>query len=210
MIWLITSPQFPATESNHNPALSEIQIIESAFGAGLQTLLLRKPGWSAHAYAQWLEQLPARYHNRVMTATHPSLVETYGLKGLHLSEDARARIAPYEIRKLRDAGRCISASIHNGTTDTSAYDAVLLGPVFDSISKPGHNARQFDTIPPNALALGGVHAGNITEVKERGFCGAAVLGAVWQHPDPVQAVALLTEMLNLWQAPIPLLNNTHP
>lgn len=210
MIWLITSPQFPVKESNCNPALTEMQIIESAFGAGLQTLLLRKPGWSVHAYAQWLEQLPARYHKRVIVATHPSLVETYGLKGLHLSEDARARIAPYELRKLREAGRWISASIHSGTADTSAYDAVLLGPVFDSISKPGHCALQFDTIPPNALALGGVHAGNISEVKARGFCGAAVLGAVWQHPDPVQSVTLLTEMLRLWQSPLPVLKNTHP
>ena len=37
------------------------------------------------------------------------------------------------------------------------------------------------------LALGGIEADKLAAVREAGFAGAAVLGAVWQSPDPVAA-----------------------
>ncbi|WP_341833973.1 thiamine phosphate synthase [Chitinophaga pollutisoli] len=174
----------------------ELHIILSAFEAGLQTLLLRKPGWSEHAYARWLSFLPECYRQHVMVATYPALVESFGLKGLHLSEAARAQIAPYEIRKLRETGKWVSASMHDDATDTTAFDFVLQGPVFDSLSKTRHLARPFHHIPSNAIALGGVHEGNVLQARELGYCGAAVLGAVWQQPE--NANSTITQLINRW------------
>ncbi len=187
MIWLIT-----AATSRHQ----ELKIISSAFDAGLQTLLLRKSGWPEHTYASWLEQLPARYRPKVMVSTYPSLVETFGLKGVHLSEEARARTAPYEIKKLRASGKWVSTSVHTESEDTSAFDFVLLGPMFDSISKPGHLAARFTSIPPNAIAVGGVQTDRIAEIHQRGCCGAAALGTVWEHPE--RAADTIASLINIW------------
>lgn len=215
MIWLITAPEFSLPEPvpdcplfsvadtgtwpvfvNDISLQRELHIIISAFEAGLQTLLLRKPGWPEHAYARWLSFLPERYRQHVMVATYPALVESFGLKGLHLSEAARRHIAPYEIRKLRETGKWVSASMHDDATDTATFDFVLLGPVFDSLSKPGHLARQFHRIPSNAIALGGVHEENLRQAREGGYCGAAVLGAIWQQPE--KANGTISKLINIW------------
>ncbi|GAB3828156.1 hypothetical protein GCM10028895_41300 [Pontibacter rugosus] len=37
------------------------------------------------------------------------------------------------------------------------------------------------------IALGGVTAEKLPLVQEMGFKGAAVLGAVWEQPNPVEA-----------------------
>lgn len=170
--------------------------IAAAFDAGLQTLLLRKPGWPEHAYARWLEHLPERYRPLVLVSSYPSLVEAFGLKGLHLSEAARQRTAPYEIRQLRSSGKWVSTSAHTEIADTAAFDFVLLGPLFDSISKPGYKAQAFARIPDNGIALGGIHAGNIQEVRVRGFRGAAVLGCFWEQPE--RSTTIITQLHAAW------------
>ncbi|WP_126249218.1 thiamine phosphate synthase [Chitinophaga rhizosphaerae] len=209
MIWLITAPEFPFPEKHGDrenlitplpepagQALSEHEVVQSAFEAGLETLLLRKPGWHESDYARWLECLPKQLRAKVIVATFPSLVETFMLKGVHLSEDARANTAPYEIRKLRESGKWVSTSIHDDSMDISGFDFVLMGPVFDSISKPGYNARPFYSIPPNAIAIGGIHAGNIAEAQAKGFCGAAVLGAAWKDPGRIREI--ISSLINAW------------
>jgi thiamine-phosphate pyrophosphorylase len=40
---------------------------------------------------------------------------------------------------------------------------------------------------PKVIALGGINEDNIQLVKQAGFSGAAVLGAIWQADDPVTA-----------------------
>ncbi|WP_341842159.1 thiamine phosphate synthase [Chitinophaga caseinilytica] len=196
------TPPFPESPGQMP---SEHEVIQSAFEAGLETLLLRKPGWNESDYGKWLERLPSQYHAKVIVATFPSLVETFMLKGVHLSEEARAKTAPYEIRKLREAGKWVSTSIHHDSTDMSGFDFVLMGPVFDSISKPGYNARPYQSIPPNAIAIGGMHAGNVAEARAKGFCGAAVLGAAWKEPHRMGEI--ISTLITAWPSSK---NSIHP
>lgn len=72
-------------------------------------------------------------------------------------------------------------------------DYCFLSPVYDSISKSGYRSagflapgprreglrRALARAPLPVLALGGVGAGRLAELREAGFAGAAVLGAVW-------------------------------
>jgi len=80
-------------------------------------------------------------------------------------------------------------------------EIVLLGPVFDSISKRGYKSK-FSKEELKAgisqwhgkaklYALGGINAENISELKELGFDGAAVLGGVWNDANPVAAFSTL-------------------
>ncbi|HXA14587.1 MAG TPA: thiamine phosphate synthase, partial [Opitutaceae bacterium] len=96
-----------------------------------------------------------------------------------------------------------SRSCHDLATLRAAlghYDSVFFGPVFPSISKPGHGSRDnFSTSELSALlasrtsaerrtavlALGGITAARLPQIRVLGFDGVAVLGAIWQADDPV-------------------------
>jgi thiamine-phosphate pyrophosphorylase len=104
-----------------------------------------------------------------------------------------------------------SRSCHDLATLRAAlgpYDSVFFGPVFPSISKPGYatqlTAQVERCFPPNeissllnsrtsgerrttVLALGGITADRLPQIRALGFDGVAVLGAIWQAADPVAA-----------------------
>lgn len=84
----------------------------------------------------------------------------------------------------RNCNPVLSTSVHTPESPGPAWQYLLLGPVFDSISKKGYSgkAHLFNTIPPNCIAIGGIDASNIMRVKAMGFHGAALLGAIWQNP----------------------------
>jgi thiamine-phosphate pyrophosphorylase len=74
-------------------------------------------------------------------------------------------------------------------------DYAFLSPIYPSISKPGHEADFQPEELASALAgsrhpimaLGGVTPERFGELAELGFAGAALLGAVWQASDPLEA-----------------------
>lgn len=216
MIWVVTAP---------GTVPGEASILYSLFSAGLETLLLRKPGWSAAEYELLLQSVPPGFRNRIMLAGYPELVEPYGLKGLHLSEQLRAVVPSCEIARFRHSGFVVSTSVHameeppvNGfghqafeKTDDSqpaihgnaanrawpeGWDHLILGPVFDSISKPGYTGRHFSCIPANAVGIGGITPTNTGKVKQLGFRGAALLGAIWQEPS--LAVEIFIQAKESW------------
>ena len=160
-------------------------------------LHLRKPDWSAAQVEALIQALPAQHRHRLVLHGHPELVRRYALGGLHLT--ARARATWHQ--PLLPAPS-LSTSFHSlaeVTQHRRHYDYVFLSPIFDSISKAGY-ASSFDLeamqgslqklaarpgYSPQVLALGGITAENLPLVRQAGFAGAAVLGAVWGSADPV-------------------------
>lgn len=193
MIWVVTAPE--AVEH-------EASICYELFSAGLETLLLRKPGWSAAGYETLVQSIPPGFRHRIMLAGYPELVAPYGLKGLHLSETLRSIVPPQEMAAFRASGFFTSTSIHPGVPGVGDYpnpadwDFLLLGPVFDSISKTGYKGRSFGSVPYNAVGIGGITPCNAGEVRQMGFYGAALLGAIWQ--EPAKAVDVFTNAKKSW------------
>lgn len=227
MIWVVTAPySIP----------DELHILRNLFSAGLETLLLRKPGWSAVEYESLLQAIPAGFRDRVMLSGYPALVERYGLRGLHLSEWLRDVLPAEDLVALRSAGFSVSTSVHavgeealkdvsggvNTLVHTRAgegvntsphpesthsrntlpinptdWDFLLLGPVFDSISKAGYKGRHFSNIPRNAIAIGGITPSNLEKLQQMGFYGAAMLGALWQKPE--RAVEVFIKAKTSWK-----------
>lgn len=131
MIWVITSP-----ERLHEEAARINRLMTVA-----DVLLLRKPGWAAGEYAVLLEQIHPRYRSRIMIAEQPALLQEYGLMGLHMSERARLQASPTMLERYLSPGVALSTSIHQPECPGSMWGHLLLGPVFDSISKPGYGGR---------------------------------------------------------------------
>ena len=107
---------------------------------------------------------------------------------------------------MRRGAAMVARKFTKGTCSTSWHLGVdvapearfsygFLSPIFPSISKPGYGGSadraqvklflQQAAVP--ILALGGVTVNRLQDVKELGFDGAGVLGAVWGSSDPVAA-----------------------
>ena len=84
MEWIvITSPDFLPGEAF---------FIDKLFGCGLDFLHFRKPGAPIEACRNLLNEIPKRWHNRIVTHEHFALASEFGLHGVHLNR--RNPIAP--------------------------------------------------------------------------------------------------------------------
>ena len=130
----------------------ELGILEALLEAGLERLHLRKPGGSAQ---EMFGQLAPRWGSRVV-------VHGTNSRSVHSWKELKA-LPP-------------------------GLEYAFISPVFDSISKPGYLANSaLLTMPPGpypcrAVGLGGVTAGNVGILIERGWTGAAVMGWIWEEP----------------------------
>lgn len=183
MIWVVTSP-----ERVHEEAV----YLNELAAAGADVILLRKPGWALPEYTALLDKM--QHPARVMIAGHPSLLEQYPVMGLHVNEAGRADFTPPAIRST-----ILSTSVHTQQSPGSQWHYLLMGPVFDSISKTGYSGRGhlFTAIPRNSIAIGGVQAANIRQVKNKGFYGAALLGTLWSNP--ATALKNFQTIQQLWE-----------
>ncbi|QKG58121.1 thiamine phosphate synthase [Hymenobacter sp. BRD128] len=189
---VLTAPTAPPEEP---------RLLTELLATGLERLHLRKPSWPAEALENLIEALPVQFHSRLVLHGHPELVRRYGLGGLHLTASQRATIMR---RPALLPGQTLSTSFHSLAEIARArrrYNYVFLSPIFDSLSKAGY-ASNFDlttvraflqkraaspTRQPQVVALGGIDSQTSKLARTAGFAGAAVLGAIWQSPDPVAA-----------------------
>lgn len=120
----------------------------------------------------------------------------------------RAGLPVDAVRSLLGPDRVLGYSAHHAAGARSALDAgadyVTLSPIFPSHSKPGLPPRgvpflrkSLRTLPPRrVVALGGIDAARIAEVRRAGAGGAAVLGAMMAAADPAAAAR---EIVRAWR-----------
>lgn len=178
-ILVITDVPFTATE----PAA-----IRQLLDEGVERVHLRKPDASEEALRRLIEALPAECYPRLTLQDRLPLAVEYGLGGVHLNR--RNAAVPAGFRGL------VSRSCH--TLDEiaahPACDYLFLSPLFDSISKSGYRAAFTDgelrdaaargLLGERVVALGGIQPELLPRVRELGFGGAALLGAVWRDASP--------------------------
>jgi len=186
--------------------------VEAMFVAGLERYHLRKPDWNAQQSAAWLEAMPVRWRSRVVLHRHHEIAAAFRA-GVHSRDDSSVAIdAPPSAPK----GCIVSRSCHDLAAVRRAlgrYDAVFFGPVFSSLSKPGYGPSPNETFDglrrllaartqaerrTEVVALGGITSAHLVQCRQLGFDAVAVLGAVWQAPDPCAAfVNLRNESLRV-------------
>ena len=153
--------------------------IESWLGGGFDRVHLRKPGWSAEAVEEILRHVAPYLLPRITLHDQPALAVKYGIG---FQTNARYPRAPEGVA-------CRSHSCHT-IAEARAHaecDYVTLSPIFPSISKPGYQAaedmieeyREAKNLPP-VVALGGVDFDKLPLLREAGFAGAAMLGALYR------------------------------
>jgi thiamine-phosphate pyrophosphorylase len=183
----------------------ETNTLNLLFDNGLELVHLRKPKASETEMVHFIEQIHQKYHSRIVLHDHFSLANRFHLKGIHLN--ARNRNIPENFQGT------VSRSCHilNELEQFSDLDYLFLSPIFDSISKEGYTLRfsesllydfkSKDVINEKIIALGGINKDNIYKVKDYGFGGVAVLGALWgDFPEKQDFNELLTRFKELQHA----------
>jgi thiamine-phosphate pyrophosphorylase len=168
--------------------VEENKIITDLFEEGLDILHLRKPDTPPMYAERLLTLIPKQYHKRIVVHDHFYLKEEFNLKGIHVSPRNPNIPAHYKGHISRSCHSLEEVKEHKRNCDY-----VLLSPVFDSISKKDYHANytseelrkahKAGIIDKKVIALGGIDADNIRQVKDYGFGGAAILGAIWDKFD---------------------------
>jgi thiamine-phosphate pyrophosphorylase len=150
---------------------NEFSIIHELFDEGLELLHIYKPDESLDRKLEYFQKLSDLYPGKV--ALHEQALKFH--------------------------------SVQEWLMCRKTFDYAFLSPVFDSISKSGYTSN-FDLSEIKKLlknrsdkiiALGGIDEDKVEIVKDIGFYGIAVLGALWQSTDPVQKFKRLKEK---WEA----------
>ena len=169
----------------------EAQLINQLFDAGMCCLHLRKPACAIDQFRELLRDIKPAFYKYIVLHQHHTLVDEMELKGVHYPEYQRLKTPPETFSAYRNRGLTVSTSVHNvaSLADVKAFDYVFIGPVFNSISKPGYHAlpnktiREIGSAPGQAqIALGGISQDNLNQVLKMDFDGVAVLGHLWMEP----------------------------
>ena len=165
----------------------EIDCIHSFFEHGLEGLHVRKPDFSQVEMRSFLTALGPDFGSRLVLHHHHELATSFGITRLHVSK------ALWNHPKETPIW---STSTHSITEFNALQqsESAFLSPVYPSLSKPGYlpEATLFETLQDRSnfrtrlVALGGISSENIIKTLRNGFDEVALLGAIWNHTNPIE------------------------
>ena len=190
---------FPRLVSPLEPIKNEWSILSDLFESGLQKYYLRKTGLSLQDYEKCLKNIPERFLNRIVLHEHFTIMFDYPFKEIHLKTREREAFAVKErfhrlINEAHNIGIKCSTSVHsidelwelNGI-----MDRIWVGPIFNSISKPGLKPTvdwikelNNETLESKLVALGGIHVLNAPALMRKPFNEIIISGGLWKQNDP--------------------------
>jgi len=180
--------------SNPAPVHDEHKIISQIFDEGLEVFHLRKKEYPESELRTFIEHIPEEHWEKIVLHSHYYMAAEYGLRGIHVPPTFKGE-AP---------GGILSVSFHSTEEILKSeipFDYGFLSPVFDSISKEGFKSRFnagelklfLKDMKAKIIALGGIDEDKIETVREMGFSGIALLGAVWQNEHPAEKFKRIKE-----------------
>lgn len=168
--------------------VEEHQILNALFDEGLEILHLRKPNTEPVYSERLLTLISEEYRKRIVVHDHFYLKNEYKLKGIHLNS-RNSEVQP----NYKGHTSCSCHTFDEVKAHKKKCDYVFLSPIFDSISKVDYSSlfshlelqeqAQKKVIDKKVMALGGIDIENIQKVKDYGFGGAVLLGAIWNRFD---------------------------
>ncbi len=189
------------------------QALEAAFSAGVKGVLLREkdlPDSELVPLARRVRDLSLRYEAKMIVSARPDIAATVGADGVHLTAGLPASDIKTARRLLGDE-RYIAVSTHSLEEALKAQDGgadfLTFGPVFRTPSKEhygkpaglGALEEVCGEVKIPVFAVGGIKAGNVAEVLERGAFGIAVISAVFGAGDPALAVNQIMDVIRSYR-----------
>ena len=162
----------------------EAGIICQFFEKGVEFLVLRKPHNLERDIIHLLDEIPSKYHNKIIIQDHFSLLRRFNLNGILLSKKS-----PKAPTLEKEFSKSVSCSRLEDILKYQNFHHIFFGPVFDGISKevkPAFGetalkeAKSKKIIDEKIIAMGGINEATIQQAKSIGFERVAVLGSFWK------------------------------
>jgi thiamine-phosphate pyrophosphorylase len=182
-------------------------IVAAAFTAGCRWLSLREKDLTEDeqiALARSLLPLARRHGALLMLHGDAVLAQAGGVDGVHLRAGSNAAKARAMLGRDKLIGISIHTVIEAAALDPDAVDYAIAGPAHETASKPGYGpeigkiglAEIVRAARVPVLAIGGINASRVAEVRAVGAAGVAVMGGVMRAADPAQEVKALLATLS--------------
>lgn len=173
---------------------NESEILRQLFEAGLERFHIRKYWLKDAEMKLYLDAINPLYHQRLVLHSHYHLAKDYGINRLHFREEDRLADRHMDYKNEYS----LSTSVHDIVAFNDLgkeWQYAFLSPMYPSISKQGYGAKhttlstleQRKNTHCQLIGLGGIDIDNFSEVVKGGANGIALLGSIWQAPDPVAA-----------------------
>jgi thiamine-phosphate pyrophosphorylase len=180
---------------------NEILAIIQMFEAGLETLHVRKNRFSTKELDDYIKEIPAHFHNRIIIHSHHKLALKYDLKGFHFTSThikhnyklwwntkmiylrkphlvksiSHKRIAElYEQQKVKTDYCFLGTMFHNISGEL--YSGFYPETIKAAIDKSGRKI----------IARGGVNEKSVELAHQLGFYGIALYGHLWKSTAPFE------------------------
>jgi thiamine-phosphate pyrophosphorylase len=195
---------------------TEIPFLLNMFEQGLPTYHLRKTKFSTRQLRNFIEEIPEKYHNRIVIHTHHELALKFNLKGVYISRSHKKRkyrtwlrMQWFKLRKRKLIVSCTFRSVEDILDYKPKYEYVLLSPVFDSLSgnfQAGFSEQNLRNALKQTkytvLARGGVSVDTIQKAHELGFSGLAFYSGIWKTKNPVEEFRKVKAKFNELKIPM--------
>jgi thiamine-phosphate pyrophosphorylase len=177
----------------------ETSLVTKMFESGLNTLHLRKPAYSTRQMSEYIRQIPAHFHSRIVIHSHHNLALKYRLKGIHLTRShlhgkwkymwlrMRLRMTFSKLIKSRSYTRLQQVY----EPEVRDFDYFFLGTMFNNMTNDLYSGFYEDAVrAANAnsgkklVARGGVTLASIVKAHNYGFDGLAFNSYIWKSDKP--------------------------
>ena len=180
---------------------TEILAIIQMFEAGLETLHVRKNRFSTKELDDYIKEIPAHFHNRIIIHSHHKLALKYDLKGFHFtSTHLKHNIKLWWNTKmiyLRKPNLVKSISYKRIAElyqeQKVKTDYCFLGTMFHNISGELYSGFYPETVTAaieksgkKIYARGGVNEKSADLAYKLGFHGIALYGHLWKSTSPFE------------------------
>lgn len=183
------------------------ETVEAALRGGATVIQYREKKKSTRLMVQEAAALAAlcrHYHAGFIVNDRIDVALAVDADGVHLGQDDM----PLDVaRRLLGPDRIIGVTVHNKKEIEEAQqggaDYISLAPVFATPTKPDHQSpmgvdglkRLMQWVRGPAVAIGGIHAGNVQDVMAAGVDGVCVVSAVLGQDDPQHAARTLKNLI---------------
>lgn len=178
---------------------TEISNIIQMFEAGLETLHVRKNRFSTKELEEYIKEIPAHFHNRIIIHSHHKLALKYDLKGFHFtSTHLKHNIKLWwntrmiYLRKphlIKSISYKRIAELYGEQKVKTDY--CFLGTMFHNVSGELYSGFYPETIKAaiqksgrKIIARGGVNEKSVELAYQLGFYGIALYGHLWKSTSP--------------------------
>lgn len=202
-LYLITPPQVRDAEAfahDLDAALSAGEV------AALQIRLKDTSPDDIRAVAKVLTPIAHRHGAAVLMNDFVELARELGLDGVHVGQ---SDMAYRDARRILGPNAMIGVTCHNSRhlamdAAEAGADYVAFGAFYPTATKTVEHMAELETLSiwqetmeTPCVAIGGITAGNATDVAKAGADFIAVSGAVWNHPQgPAEGVKALLKAIS--------------